>query len=307
LLLGVDPDPSALWPCAQSADAALGDPFERAAAAVARHCRALIDATAEACVGVKFQLACFERLQAPGWRVLAELVAYAKAQELLVIADGKRGDVPVSAAAYAQALFGPGLFAAGSVPARVAARALPGAAAPGGGLGVDAATVNPLLGLDSLVPFLAAARASGAGVFALLRTSNDGARDLQELRLQSGELLWERIAALLGRLESEDGHGGGEGLSEVGAVVGATAPELLARARALLPHAVFLLPGVGAQGGDPRQLGNALAKLPGAAAKASILVAASRSIAGAWRRRGGDPAEAAHAAARELRDALWSL
>lgn len=223
--------------------------------------------------------------------MLAELVAYAKARGLLVIADGKRGDVPVSAAAYAQALFAPAPSGAESEPAA--------------GLGVDAATVSPLLGVDSLQPFLAAARTSGGGIFALVRTSNEGARDLQELRLQSGELLWERVAALLGGLADQAGCE--EGLSDVGAVLGATAPEILARARELLPRAVFLLPGVGAQGGRPQRLGDALGQLPGSARKASILVAASRSIAGAWAERGGDPAQAARAAAQELRAALWAL
>ena len=287
--MGVDPDPSALWPSAAAGATAPGDPAERAAEAVGRHCRALIDATAEACVGVKFQLACFERLLAPGWQVLVELVAYAREHGLLVIADGKRGDVPVSAAAYAQALFAP----ASSEGAAVA------------GLGVDAATVNPLLGADSLAPFLAGARAGGGGIFALLRTSNEGARDLQELRLASGELLWERVAALLARLAGDEAPG--EGLSDLGAVLGATAPELLERARELLPNAVFLLPGVGAQGGSPQRLGGALAALSGDARRASILVAASRSIAGAWLQRGGEPAQAAGASAQELREALWAL
>ncbi len=291
--MGVDPDPSALWPSAAAGATADGDPAERAAEAVGRHCRALIDATAEACVGVKFQLACFERLLAPGWRVLVELVAYARERGLLVIADGKRGDVPVSAAVYAQALFAPAGAPASSEEAAVA------------GLGVDAATVNPLLGADSLAPFLAGARAGGGGIFALLRTSNEGARDLQELRLASGELLWERVAALLARLAGEAAPG--EGLSDLGAVLGATAPELLERARELLPNAVFLLPGVGAQGGSPQRLGGALAALSGDARRASILVAASRSIAGAWLQRGGEPAQAAGAAAQELREALWAL
>jgi orotidine-5'-phosphate decarboxylase len=223
-----------------------------------------------------------------------------------VIADGKRGDVPVSATAYAQALFGEGDRRAEAEPAR-AEKGAPPAASPFDGLGADGATVNPLLGVDSMAPLLAGARASGAGIFVLLRTSNAGARDLQELRLASGERLWERIAALIASLASEGGRREEDGLSDVGAVLGATAPGLLARARALLPRAVFLLPGVGAQGGDPRQLGDALAKLPGASGKASILVAASRSIAEAWRGSGGDPSSAARAAAEELRETLWSL
>jgi orotidine-5'-phosphate decarboxylase len=91
------------------------------------------------------------------------------------------------------------------------------------------------------------------------------------------------------------------GLSHVGAVCGATRPERLVRLRELMPHAIFLLPGVGAQGGSPEALGPAFEPHPAAG-----LVAASRSIVDAWRERGGDPAAAAAAAAQELRAVVWN-
>jgi orotidine-5'-phosphate decarboxylase len=191
-----------------------------------------------------------------------------------VIADGKRGDVPVSAAAYGQALFG-------STPT-------PWGAAPG--LGADAATINPLLGGDALDPLLDAAAPRGAALFCLVRTSNPGAADVLDLPAPEAPL-FERLAALVaertGRLGSESG------LSGMGAVVGATQPEHLARLRALMPDSIFLVPGVGAQGGRAADLGPALGRHP-----ASILVTASRSIADA-------PDSAA--AAAELRAALWDL
>ena len=199
-----------------------------------------------------------------------------------MIADGKRGDVPVTAAAYAQALVGetPGPF--GNVP----------------GLGADAFTANPLLGRDALEPLVEAAADAGAGCFVLVRTSNPGAADLQDTRRP------RRCTSALARLVDELGEDrvGDAGLSSVGAVTGATRPGLLARLRELMPHAIFLLPGVGAQGGRVEDLGPAFANHP-----AGGLVTASRSIVDAHRERGGDPAAAAAAAAEELRAAAWSL
>lgn len=223
---------------------------------------------------MKPQLACFERLGPPGWAALEDCVGAARDAGLLVVADGKRGDVPVSSAAYAQALFG-------SVPT------------PFGevqGLGADAATVNLLLGGDALEPLIEAASAAGAGLFALVRTSNPGAADLLDLPAPEAPL-HERLAALVA--ERADRLAGENGLSGMGAVVGATDPHHLGRLRELMPAAIFLIPGVGAQGGRPSDLGPALGSHP-----ASILVAASRSIATA-----ADPAAAAEA----LRTELWSL
>jgi len=245
-----------------------------AAAAVAAHCRSLIGRAGPACVAVKPQLACFERLGAPGWAALAEVCAVAREAGLLVVADGKRGDVPVTAAAYAQALVGETPTPWGPVP----------------GLGADAFTANPLLGLDALEPLVAAAAEAGAGVFALVRTSNPGAADVEDLPAPERPL-HERLAALVDGLA--DRLGGTSGASGMGAVVGATEPQHLARLRELMPRAVFLIPGVGAQGGRPEALGPAFA--PG---RAFGLVAASRSIAA-----DSDPATAAE----RLRAAVWEV
>jgi orotidine-5'-phosphate decarboxylase len=210
--------------------------------------------------------------------------AYAREAGLLVVADGKRGDIDVSAAAYAQAFFGGLDTPYGSVP----------------GLGADALTANPLLGSDSLAPLLDAARPRGAGIFVLVRTSNPGAADLQELELRQGGSVSERIAALV---DEAGAAGRGEtGLADVGAVVGATAPESLERLRELMPAAVFLLPGVGAQGGRVEDLVPAFSPGP-----AGGLIAVSRGIARAHEHRGGSPEDAARAEAERLREAAWSL
>ena len=211
---------------------------ERAAAAVERQCRALIEAAGPACVAVKPQLACFERLGAPGWSALAAAAAAARSAGLLVIADGKRGDVPVTANAYAQAL-------------------LSGTPTPSGtvaGLGADAITANPLLGDDALEPLIAAAREAAAGVFVLVRTSNPGAADVQDLSSptavdgsgSASRRCAERLAATRRALDLD-------------AVTGATVPEHLPRMRELMPRATFLLPGVGAQGGREDALAPAFA------------------------------------------------
>lgn len=255
-----------------------GDPgapaAELAAAAVAAHCRGLIERAGPACVAVKPQLACFERLGAPGWAALEEVCAAAGEAGLLVIADGKRGDVPVTAAAYAQALVGE----------------TPTPWGPVSGLGADAFTTNPLLGRDALEPLLAAAEEAGAGMFALVRTSNPGAADLQDLPAPEAPL-HERLAGfveeLSGRLLGESG------LSGMGAVVGATEPRHFVRMRELMPRAIFLIPGVGAQGGKPELLGAAFS-----AGRAAGLAAASRGIA-------ADPDPAA--AAERLRSAVWAI
>lgn len=272
ICLGLDPDPSGLSGGESQAPAATV--AERAGAAVAVHCRSLIEQAGSACVAVKPQLARFERLGAPGWTALAEVCGAARDAGLLVLADGKRGDVPVTAAAYAQALFGE----------------TPTPWGPVTGLGADAATVNPLLGADSLEPLVEAAASSGAGVFALVRTSNPGAADIQDLPAPQRPL-HERLAELVDGLSER--LLGERGLSGMGAVVGATAPEHIARLRALMPRSIFLIPGVGAQGGRPELLGAAFTAGP-----ASALVAASRGIAAA-----DDPA----AAAEELRSAVWEV
>ena len=195
-----------------------------------------------------------------------------------MLADGKRGDVPVTAAAYAQALTGATPSPFGPVP----------------GLGVDALTANPLLGHDALEPLIDGARAAGAGVFVLVRTSNPGAADLMDLRARHRRAA---VGAPRGARRRAR-RAGAAGLDDVGAVTGATAPQHLARMRELMPRTPFLLPGVGAQGGDVATLAPAFA--PG---RAAGLVTASRSIAHAHEQAGGDPAAAARAEAERLREA----
>ena len=226
-------------------------------------CLRVIGQAAPHCVAAKPQLACFERFGSAGWQAFEDVAQAAHDAGLLVIADAKRGDVDATARHYAAALLRPP---------------------------IDALTVNPMLGTDAVQPFLDAARDAGCGLFVLVRTSNPGAAELEDLPLADGRVWHEAVADRV-RGWGED-LPPGDDLSSVGAVVGATVPERLVRLRALMPRQPFLLPGVGAQGGDPAALGPAFG---GRAAGA--LVSASRSVIYA-----DDPA----AAARQLRDVVWS-
>ena len=287
IVLGLDPDPARLWPRAlELAGGDGGDASHRAARAVAAHCRLVLEAAGEHCVAVKPQVACFERLGAPGWAALAEVIRDATDRDLFVIADAKRGDIDISARAYAQAFFGSTQTPFGEVA----------------GLGADALTVSPLLGRDSLAPLIEAARERGAGVFALVRTSNPGAADIQDLELAAGGSVSEALARMVDEL-GRPGIGA-TGLSDVGAVTGATAPERLETLRAAMPHAVLLLPGVGAQGATGAGLAPAFAPGP-----AGGLVSASRGIVHAADSdpAGGDPAACAAREAARLRELVWGL
>jgi orotidine-5'-phosphate decarboxylase len=275
LVAGLDPRPE-LLPVELRGDAHTS----RAAAAdaCARFCCGLVDAVAPYVVAVKPQLAFFEALGADGMRAFEEACAYARAAGLLVLADGKRGDVGSTARAYADAYL------------ERADDAAPRA---------DALTVNPYLGSDSIEPFLAACRRSGTGLFCLVKTSNGGSADIQELALSDGRRLWQHVAALVA--EWGEDLVGDRGLSSVGAVVGATYPRAVAEARRLMPQAILLLPGVGAQGASAADVARAFTSGP-----ASALVPVSRSVIYAFRVDGADWRKASAAEAARLRREVWA-
>jgi len=274
VVVGLDPVVD-LLPVELRGEVVLGR--DRAAAACARFCCGIVDAVAPYAVAVKPQAAFFEALGPDGMRALEEVCEYARAAELLVILDAKRGDIGSTARAYAAAYVEP----RGDAPAVA-----------------DAITVNPYLGRDALEPFLAACRRDGAGLFCLVKTSNAGGADVQDVRLSDGTLMWQHVARLVG--EWGDDLVGAGGLSAVGAVVGATFPREVAEARRVLPQAVLLLPGVGAQGGDPAGLAPAFTSGP-----ASALVSASRSINYAYRNVSDDWRGAAGGATARLAHDVW--
>ena len=149
-------------------------------------------------------------------------------KNLLVIVDAKRNDIGSTAAAYAAAYFGPDA----PWPA-------------------DALTVSPYLGDDSLTPFVEAARENAGGVFVLVKTSNLGGAQFQDLESQ-GQPLYRHVAQFVEHLAYSDF--GSAGYGNVGAVVGATYPEQLAELRSAMPHTWLLIPGYGSQGGTAKDV-----------------------------------------------------
>jgi orotidine-5'-phosphate decarboxylase len=275
IVVGLDPRPE-LLPVELRGDTHVS----RAAAAdaCARFCFGLLDAVAPYVVGAKLQLACFEALGSDGIRAFEDVSAYTRRAGLLVLADGKRGDIGSTARAYASAY----------LERREEAEPA-----------VDALTVNPYLGSDSVEPFLAACRRAGTGVFCLVKTSNGGSADIQELALSDGRRLWHQVAELVAQWGEE--LVGERGLSSVGAVVGATYPRAVGEARRLMPQAILLLPGVGAQGATPADVARAFRSGP-----ASALVPVSRSVIYAFRVDGADWRKAAAAEAARLRREIWA-
>ena len=243
---------------------------------VARFCCGIVDAIAPHAVAVKPQLAFFEALGADGMAAFADVCGYAHRAGLLVIADGKRGDIGSTARAYAAA------YLEGEEPA------------------ADALTVNPYLGRESIEPYLAAARREGAGIFCVVKTSNAGGAEVQDLVLSDGRHVWHQVAELVAEWGAD--LVGERGLSSVGAVIGATHPRAVGEARKLLPRAILLLPGVGAQGATPADVARAFTSGP-----ASALVNVSRDVIYAFRVTGMDWRSAAAAEASKYAREVWAV
>ncbi|MBP1692817.1 MAG: putative Orotidine-5-phosphate decarboxylase/orotate phosphoribosyltransferase, partial [Chloroflexi bacterium] len=220
-------------------------------------CLRLVKSTSDLALAFKPNAAFFEALGPEGLLVLQEVIA-AIPEDVPVILDAKRGDIASTAEAYAEAAFE--------------------------SLGADAVTLSPYLGHDSLAPFL---KDPQRGAFLLCKTSNQGAADLQDLKLESSlagepEMLYERVAALARKWNT---------LDNLGLVVGATYPAALARVRSAAPDLWILAPGVGAQGGDLRSALQAGLRQDGF----GMLVPVARAIS-----RSADPRRAAD----ELRQAI---
>lgn len=233
-------------------------------------CRAILEAVEPEVAAVKLQAAYFERMGPAGMEIYSALIKDAKELGLPVIADVKRGDIGPVAAAYAEAHL--------SV------------------YGATCVTVNPYMGADAVLPFLEASRreAKGGGVFALVATSNPSAKSFQNTTEPPLYEVAARLVAELGKVEG--------GYSDLGAVVGVTRPEIGARVRELLPQALFLSPGYGAQGGGAEEVRPLLDDAGG-----GVLVNSSRGILYAYENSGLDYREAAREAARNTRRELTAV
>jgi orotidine-5'-phosphate decarboxylase len=205
---------------------------------------------------VKFQSAYFEKYLWDGVEAYYSLIREAKELGLLVIGDVKRGDIGTTAAAYA----------AGHLD-DVSAEDVDDVAAP------DAITVNPMLGPDTLEPFVKTARETDKGLFVLVRTSNPGSAEFQDVRLADGRTWSEMLADRVNTIASAEGLVGVSGYSSIGAVVGATQPQTMQSLRQRMPKSIFLLPGYGAQGATAEMTRAAFNPDGGGA-----IVSASRSI-----------------------------
>ncbi len=230
--------------------------------------RAIVDATADQVCAFKPQLAFFEAKGSTGIAALEETVAYIRSQApgVLIIGDAKRGDIGEVAAAYAKGLFET--------------------------WGFDAATVNPYQGADTIEPFL---RHSGKGIFVVCRTSNPSSSQFQDLVLSNGMGETTLYGFVAKAANSWDESGG------VGIVVGATAPGELRKLRLDHPELTFLVPGVGAQGGDVKKAVHAGINCSGR----GLVINSSRGIIYASRRR-TDFAGAARDAAKRLNSTVNS-
>ena len=223
LCVGLDPHLARIPPLFREGTMDPGD--DRTADAVAAFLAAVLDRLEGRVAIVKPQIAFFEQLGWRGMRVLDGLCRRAGSAGTQVLLDAKRGDIGSTALGYAAAYL---------------ARDAP--------LPVDAITLNPYLGFDTLEPFVRVAAEAERGLFVLVRTSNPGSGDLQD-RIVDGEPLFARVADGLGRFEATL-QGANTGWSALGVVCGATWPEQAQRVREALPRALFLVPGYGAQGGS---------------------------------------------------------
>lgn len=244
-----------------------GDPRHGVASAFVEFNVAILDAVAGRCAAVKPQAACYEAYGSIGWQALEATIAAANERDIPVILDAKRADIGSTTAHYGHMAFG-------------------GAAGLGReqttGIGADWMTVNPYLGEDGIQPVLAAAASdSTAGVFVLVKTSNPSSADVQDVDVarNGGSTVAEAVADLVADWGTK--HSGEGGLSDVGAVVGATYPDHARALRERMPDTIFLVPGFGYQGG-----GGADACAGLRSDGRGVIVSSSRDILGAWQETG---------------------
>lgn len=276
VVVGLDPELGSLPPALRRAhgveEAEVQPDPQAVAACYEEFLEGILEALRADAVAVKIQIAYFEALGAPGYALYERMVRAAKERGYLVIADVKRGDIGSTAEAYARAHLD---------------RA-----------GADAVTLNAYFGTDGLAPFFQRVREAGKGVFILVKTSNPSSEELQDLRLETGETVYERVADAV-NLWGE-GTEGVRGYRGVGAVVGGTHPEQGAALRQRMPGVPLLIPGYGAQGARAADM-----RLLFDERGTGAVVNSARAILYAYRKREIDWREAARQEAADMRQALW--
>lgn len=211
-----------------------GETLEAAAAAVWKYNKGIVDAVCDVVPAVKPQIAMYEQFGIPGLQVFKKTVDYCKSKGLVVIGDVKRGDIGSTSAAYAAGHIG---------RVQVGSKKLPV-------LDEDFITVNPYLGTDGIKPFVEVCKEEKKGLFILVKTSNPSSGEFQDQKID-GKPLYEIVGEYVAKWGEECM---GDAYSYVGAVVGATYPEMGKVLRKIMPKTYILVPGYGAQGGSAKDL-----------------------------------------------------
>jgi orotidine-5'-phosphate decarboxylase len=265
--LGIDPRPKD-HPLTHP-DKHQNDPAQ-IARAVVTYFRTIVESTQDVVACYKPQSAFFEAMGIPGMIALAQIIADIKSLNIPVILDAKRSDMGSTSEAYAEAYLDSGVLSS------------------------DALTINPYLGMDGLEPFISTAYKNQRGVFVLVKTSNPGSADFQELETREGLYVYDHVAYQLA--ERSKAILGKDGFSPIGAVIGATHPEELEQLREILPSSIFLVPGYGAQGGTAEDVAGAFNNGLGA------IISSSRALT--YITQEDNYAEQARAAAMAMRDEI---
>lgn len=210
--------------------------LSKAAGRILEFNKNVIDSVCDIVPAVKVQIAYYEMYGHYGLKAFAQTMAYAHKKGLIVIADCKRNDIGSTASCYSKAYLGSTAVGAKQIKAFPA----------------DMLTVNGYLGSDGIKPFIEDIKNNNKSIFVLVKTSNPSGGELQNLKLENGQYIYEKMGALVEEWGKDTI--GRYGYSEVGAVVGATHPEEAATLRKQMPRTFFLIPGYGAQGGSAEML-----------------------------------------------------
>ena len=235
-VIGLDPDVVKIPMCYKS-NVQSKNPFEAVSEVIYKFNRDIIDTVSELVPAVKPQMAFYEKYGSYGFSAFEKTVAYAKTKGLVVIEDAKRNDIGNTAKAYADGHLGRVELLDGSYKPSVDA---------------DFLTVTPFLGSESIKPFIDVCVKNNKGIFILVKTSNVGSGEIQDVVTSEGITISQSIARYVS--DHADTFIGKSGYSSIGAVVGATYPEEAVLLRKLMPRSYFLVPGYGAQGGDAKDI-----------------------------------------------------
>lgn len=232
-VMGLDPRYEMLPECIKSK---YGKDVKSVCEGILEYNKALIDTTFDIIPAVKPQIAFYEMFGIEGIKCFKETCKYAKQKGLIVIADIKRGDIGTTAKGYSNAYLGKTLVSDKEESF----------------YDIDWVTVNPYLGIDGVKPFIEDCQKYNKGIFVLVKTSNKSSGELQDLILEDGKTVYEKVAELVNEWGKE--LIGEYGYSQVASVVGATYPIQIKKLREIMPHSYFLIPGYGAQGGKAEDI-----------------------------------------------------